>query len=102
MTSAEIRLACFGRSGGLCECGCGSTLSWESGELDHQRGRVRESQSVENCWFLSHECHQARTENRPSGRHWWWRVAVHALHHGYGLEANHAQVMLDKLKLKGF
>lgn len=98
----RIRKAIWERSGGFCECGCGSELTFQTGEMDHIRGRIREAQKVSNCWFLIPPHHRQRTDNYPSAAAWWWRVAVWALKHQYGEEAEHAQLMIDKHLARGF
>lgn len=96
----RIRAAIWARSDGRCES-CKDEITEQSGQMDHTRGRVRESQAVRNCWFICPRCHRDRTNNSPSAAWWWWKVGVWAHENGYWTEAEHAQLMIDKQKQKG-
>jgi hypothetical protein len=51
-------------------------------ELDHFWGRGRE-ESVESCWMLCHDCHQAKTDNDPTRLDWIFWFRAHCGQHRY-------------------
>jgi hypothetical protein len=80
--TARIWEACWRRSGGRCECGCGRVVMRDvegdsRATLDHWRGRGKAKQSVHNCWILAASCHRERTDSIPTRRAWVTRFIYH-------------------------
>jgi hypothetical protein len=97
----SIRALVVERAGTTCECGCGMGFTMTTpGELDHQFGRVRAKQSVENTWLLRHDCHAARTRNSPSAAWWLQKLLKHAEKYGYHEEFRMAARRLRSLEIQ--
>jgi 5-methylcytosine-specific restriction endonuclease McrA len=94
-----IRLQAFSRSGGSCECGCGRTISFASGELDHFHGKGKVKQALSNVWALTRDCHVAKTNSKPDARWWLEAFIQHCGRHGYKAEAEKAKARLESMVL---
>lgn len=88
--TAVIRAAVIARAKGRCECGCGRHILTGTGQMDHYAGRVRQRQSIEWCWWLSRECHRAKTDNKPDAMTWHFAFLKHARAHRYTAPAAYA------------
>lgn len=96
----RIRAACLARAGESCECGCQRFLG-EDAQMDHQAGRGRARQTVENCWMLTAHCHEQRTLNKPSAA-WWLRAyASHCARWNYSHEHERAIARLQFVAARG-
>lgn len=102
MTAAmkKLRAAVFERADGICECGCRQPLR-DSGQLDHQFGRAKVEGAIDNCWALTVQCHDDKTNNRPNAAHWLRRFMVHAGKYDYQTSLLRAVLKLSALKAKG-
>jgi len=98
----KIRKAIFERSKGRCECGCGYSVTYETGRADHFFGRAKAVESVETVWFLSVPCDEGKTSSRPSAVMWCDRFYIHAIAHGYHEVAERAATKVRVLIAKGF
>lgn len=97
MTTAQIRAACVTRAGGICECGCGSSLALRGETMDHWingTGNRKKFESVETCWMLTLKCHlnfrqlhrvpEWATDFVGTGVEFWnWRFKIHCEKYGY-------------------
>lgn len=93
-----IRAAVMERARGRCEaCGVPSVVL----ELDHQHGRGKAPQSVENCRALCPLCHREKTLSRPSAAHWLKDFAAHCDVYGYAAEAKRARARLSFVEARG-
>jgi hypothetical protein len=99
-TTKEIRAAVFVRAGGWCECKCGRRLT-ENSQLDHAFGRSRAPESVATTWALRIECHDQKTQNRPSAAHWLKRFGEHCKRYGFTAELELARAKYLTLRAKG-
>ncbi len=97
----EIRRYVFARANGICECGCGKPLD-ESSQLDHVFGRAKAEESIENCWALTLQCHDDKTNNRPNAARWCGNFQEHCNRHGYLEASKRAYAKLMVQKFKGF
>ena len=90
------------RAQGRCECGCG--LAFDSSiegrpAMDHMFGRIEE-QTVEACWMLRTDHHEAKTAHSPSRYHWINRFLVHVTRHRYYAEARRTGKELGAARAK--
>lgn len=94
--TTELRAAVFLRADGHCWLG-------DAGQLDHQfgRGAGRPAQSLENCWALHAECHNNKTNNRPSAAYWLERFVSHYWRRRYARERERAVVRLQFVRARG-
>lgn len=95
-----IRRKVVERANGWCECGCGKTVTEETGHCDHQFGRAKAEESVSSCWFLHPSCDHAKTVNSPSASYWLVRFVRHCEKHGYAAEKDRALTKLEALAVK--
>lgn len=96
----DVRRAVFERENGACACGCGKSITEETGHLDHAFGRAKADEAVSNCWFLHPSCDHAKTTNSPSASYWLVRFVRHAAKHGYKSEEDRALTKLEALAVK--
>jgi len=108
-----IRPRVEARAAGACECGCGGPLDtgywankaewdefWGRGRIDDPKGLAKPERvppTFENTWMLRRECHDAKTNERPSRRAWLERFRGHCIRHGYMGDAAKAGYELGKL-----
>jgi hypothetical protein len=93
--TSAVYAAVAERAGEVCECGCGRPLEWLAWgpgkpEMDHQFGRAR-AESVEECWMLRHDCHEAKRDNRE----WLEKFIDHARRYGYAHASASALARLE-------
>jgi len=99
---AGIYAAVAARAGRLCECGCGEAFGGgmaSRATLDHFRGR-KNAESVESCWFLRWDHHEAKGSSRPDAATWVRKFIAHCGKHGYVAEKEKALTRLEVLKTK--
>lgn len=70
--TALLREQLFRRAEGGCE----NCRLRPAEEMDHFWGR-REEQHIHNTWALCRTCHQEKTANHPTARHWVRRYLLH-------------------------
>ncbi len=98
----RIRLACFERSRGYCECGaCGRTITFENSRADHFFGRGHVAESVSNVWLIAIPCDELKTACKPSSVYWLRLFREHCRKHRYREEFERAQTRIAVLKQKG-
>jgi hypothetical protein len=98
---AKIRRAVCERAEGSCEC-CGVHVGFagELGQLDHAFGRKHVAEAVSNCWILCPQCHDDKTQSRPTAIWWLVRLTEHLGRHGYDEEVERAEIRLQVLAQK--
>ena len=84
------------RADGKCEA-CGLPFSpADPPELDHQPGRHRAPQTVQNCWLIhARTCHRVKTNPAGGARIHLERFITHAEKHGFHAEAERARARLE-------
>ncbi len=95
----SIRALVMERARGRCEC-CLMDIGEDRLQLDHMFGRVRQKQSVSNCWALADLHHMGKTNNVPTAETWLTKFLGHALRHGYAAEAREVRKRLESLSLQ--
>ena len=83
------------RAEGICE-GCRVEFNaLNLPELDHQRGRGKARQALQNCWMLCRRCHRAKTDGKPSRLHWLSTFREHCYRLDYVSEARRVEADMD-------
>lgn len=83
---ASIASAVLARAGDACECQCGRGFDGSidgTRTIDHQPGRGRCEDTLEDLWVLRWGCHRAKTDNNPSAAVWLGLFLIHQERHGY-------------------
>lgn len=83
------------RAGSHCEC-CGEPFGISMANrrtLDHLFGR-KNAESVESCWMLRWDHHEAKGANRQSAAHWLRKFIAHCEKHAYEAEKKRAEAKL--------
>ena len=70
--TTQLREDIFRRANEACE----NCLFRPAQEMDHFWGR-REQQHSHNTWAICRVCHQEKTANHPTARHWVRRFMLH-------------------------
>lgn len=87
-----------------CECGCDHRFGpflVEQPTLDHAFGRANVKESDASCWMLRRDCHNSKTNNRPSAAVWLAKFIKHCDKYGYVAEKYLALNKIAVLKAKG-
>ena len=102
----EVYDAVEQRAGGVCECGCGmpflQTLAGAP-EMDHFWGRRAtgdRAESADTCWMLRSECHERKTNSKPSRQFWLIRFRNHSERFGSDLQAALVSGLLDAIRIQ--
>ena len=98
VTPESLRRQLGHRANLVCECGCGRHFNGTQ-TVDHFFGRAR-AESLETCWLIRSDCHQDKSENRPSAAYWLERFRAHAIRHSYWAEAARAGRRLDYVRAR--
>lgn len=96
--TARLRAAVFARADNRCECGC---LRWlgDDAQMDHALSR-RVRESLQNCWALTRECHQQKTDSVGGAEVWLAKFAAHCRKHGYAGELERTESRLVFVRVR--
>lgn len=107
-----VATAVLERANDRCECCARPTFDTlkDRATIDHMFGRAKAVETVETCWVLRAECHEAKTQNKPTASQWLLKFIKHCGHwartsvspDGYVRAASFAQQKLEWLSAKGF